>query len=595
MATKYTRSLSESISGGLETWSNSLGKAYKALTPSVWTGDYPAEAWQDWYAKSAKPSSDVDMTVYGEFATPETLDRLYEGWDSHRLHQEWMQRALPKLNALFREFSTTLKPEEKSALTLQPIDESLDSESINRIAARNEAIKQTLRDVRASILGLPNSADKTQAGQLRDEFLGWLKETSLNGSMRSDNSVTPEQYAEWRADPNDAKRVNAHYRLNEEGQRQLDRLADYNLLTTFQTSLHHRPSFLKSGGIMGAIGNTLSMATAPVWGDISMVPQQNLRALVRGNPKSTVVAALTQDDYTRNWRKTNPEFAKGVWAGAAVPQLSAADPDGMDFAFSSPSTLLGAAAQYPTNYLLLSGLTTGQQRGDLISAGRKLDRVSPIIEQDPSGAVSRQAQFERARALDSKHGDIQRDAWRGFSDYLPAKIYALNDLLGAPKDKPYIKPFYPSAFVNDAVMAIPGMLGDPQNLASMAAGGFGALLSKGSRIAQLLAMLGHQAKEAPFEAAFNTGQSIAQNPQSINQYFTAPDPNVTLRTRDGRIPDPSKREEYFQAVADRDQQAQTDLRATREWLNTQSQYAKQKPASGGSKPPFRVPFVVPWR
>lgn len=553
---KSTRPLMASILGGAADAAQSAQKraadaaqlaqkTYESVTPPVWRGDYSPEQWQEWYAASQKPEPSVPGMPQG-----------YESLDSRALHQEWLKRAQPTLVRLFRQFYQA-----------------------NGMRLPQSAVRQ----VHLSVLGMPHSGDE-KTSQLRGQFFDWLRSKTLVGDERSDNSVTPEQLEQWSIPQGDTlpeilgnvpDAMNAHYRLNESGQEQLAALADYNLLTAFQTDPDHRPSFLKSPA-MSYIGSTVAKVAEPLTFDTSGISGAITRGLRQGDPRSVLVATLTQDDYSRKRMESDPEYANRVWTGAAVPQFSAASPEGMDFKFNSGNTALGSATRWMTNFLLKQGLTE-QQRQDIYDFQRLNQRVTPVRRADADTPLFGNEQARRTAALGRRVSDLEADAWRGVSNYTPRAIYEINDTLGTN-----IKPFYPPAAVNDALMAVPGMLGDAQNFLSTAAtGGFGLLAGGKSGVKNLIQALKGNLYEAPSEAGYNAGLSMADNPgQSWSDYMTKPDKGVTLRTKAGKIPDPTNRQEYEQAVRDLDEQAQKDLMEVRKWLDTQ-----RKPAEAQSPKP----------
>lgn len=547
---KATRPLMASLLGGAADAAQGLQNLYESDTPAVWRGDYTPEQWQQWYAASQQPGADRPA------ASVPGAPQGYGSMDSHALHQAWLERAAPTYTRLFQQFY-------KSSGVRAP--------------------RSVVQQVQNAVLGRPHTPSE-QADQLKGQFFDWLRDRTLVGDERADNSVTPEQLEAWSTPQGDTlgeivgdvpNAMSAHYRLTPAGQEQLAALADYNLLTAFQTDQAHRPSFLKSPE-MGRIGNTVAQLSEFLTFDTSGISGANNDALRQGDPRNSLVATLTQDDFTRERMKSDPEFANRVWTGAAVPQFSAASPEGMDFKFNSGNTLLGGATRYLTNFLLQQGLSDSQ-RQDIYDFQRLNNRVTPVRQPDSDTPILGDEQARRAARLSSRVGDIEANAWRGISDYTPQAIYAINDKFGTN-----IKPFYPPAIVNDAVMTVPAIVADPQNLAMTAlSGGLGMLSGGKAGVKNLVRALKDNLYEVPSEAGYTAGISMANNPdQSWSDYITKPDRGVTLRTKAGKIPDPTNRQEYEQAVTDNNQQTQKDLMEVRKWLDTQ----RKPPKAQSPKP-----------
>ena len=537
---------------------------YNLFANDVWDGDYSPEQWRQWYAASGAPGA----------APPRfhpMMQHKYDDKDEYALHQEYLARAKPTFDRLFVQYKRSLSPERQAEFMYAAPQGGLLGSLFGDTSGQTDANQRTralVQDVRNSILGLPFNRENARAEAIRNEFLDYVRMTALLGDQRADNSVSPEQYAQWSSDSAGVfDAASAKYRLNNVGRQQLAQLADYNLLTAFQTDQIHRPEHLKSAPL-SVVSNVVSGLAAPLFGDISGIPDSNQKSLWSGTPRNALAAVLTQDDFSRQRMRDDPNFAKRVWTGAAVPQLSFASPTGMDWASSNPSTALGYATNwlsnpmyYPSGYL---GMTE-QKRQDWLDAASKLDRVTPIRSRDLSDPVADSQDWQSDRELANDLREIVGRGYRGFSDNLPAHIYRFND------QNPFgvkITPFYPPALVNDAVMSAPAVLGDPQNLLlSALGGGWGALRGAGSKA--MVTSLKNLVADAPAEMGYGTAVSVANTPQSIEEYASAPDPNVTLKTPSGATPNPANRQEYEQAVTARRDETQNVLSKARSFLDTQ--------------------------
>ena len=487
-----TRPLSASIAEGFSGLGRRLGDVLSYVTPDIYEkGDYAPQQWEKWYADTQP------------------------GGVHYERHQEFLQRLEPVLERRYQEFKNALrsgawKPE--------------DSPPMPKSRRSSKEISDKVKDV---IRGKPVGNDP-QARVYARLFLDYMRDNSLGGRSAR-NSVTPEQYAEWQAFKPGGEGIgqaaNAPYRLNDAGKDNLERTIDYNLMTTFQTDPVHRPAFLKSGLLMGNVQNLVGMAYPS---GIGMAAQQ-LGNVWGGDPVSAVDNAVMWDDYSRQKFAENPYYWNDRLAGATIPQASALTAEGLEEKAQGGGSMMGTATRYLSAPLLFPNLSESE-RQTLVDYARHYSRYSPIMpELNPRESAQR---LDLARQLNTQ----EAEAWQGFSTVLPEQIKQFNKATGLN-----IKPTYGSAAMNDLAMVVPGILGDPQNVAQTA---LAAATGGMSGLAQ--ALLGSVA-EIPGEGGFNTAISISNTPQSISEYLFSSNPGVPIRTPDGRIPEPDS-QEYDEAL-----------------------------------------------
>jgi hypothetical protein len=470
------------------------------------TEDYSPQQWQDWRTA------------------------IQPGGPQHAKHQEFLRRIEPVLNRRLDEFVDAWKGGWRP--------EGFDKETVSE-RPRADEVRDILRG------NTPPSEQSPAARQFVNRFLGYMQSNSLGGS-EAQNPVTPEQLQEWQTPsyvpevsslsgvPGAAAGVlkqlrdnmNAKYRLTDDGRENLERLMDYNLLTTFQTDRIHRPDFLKSGAAMGLVQNAVGMLYPP--SAMSGMPSQQFGNLWDADPASALDNAIMWDDYSRQKFAENPYYWNDFVTGGMVPQASALSSTGLERKQSGGDSAYGQATRWLTNPMLFPNLTE-QERQYLYEFLGNEDRFTQIRpERAPrKGSV-------RTKLKDELLG-YEREGWDSVSTVFPEAVRGFNKTFGTN-----VTPFYPPRFVNDVGMVVPAMVGDPQNAAMTAVAALGGPLSLG---ASLLS----QAKEIPAEGGFNTAMSLANQPQSWQDYFTKPDTEIPLRTPSGDIPRPDL-PEYDEAL-----------------------------------------------
>lgn len=497
-----TRPLSASIAEGFSGLGRRIGDALSYITPDVYEkGDYAPQQWEKWYADTQP------------------------GGVHYERHQEFLRRLEPVLDRRYREYKDALK-----SGAWRP-------EAMPEIAKTGRSNKEVSDKVKDIIRGKPVGNDP-EARAYASLFLDYMRDNSLGGRSAR-NSVTPEQYAEWQTfkpgGEGIAQAANAPYRLNNAGKDNLERTIDYNLMTTFQTDPVHRPAFLKSGLLMGNLQNLVGMAYPS---GIGMAAQQ-LGNVWGGDPVSAVDNAVMWDDYSRQKFAENPYYWNDRLAGATIPQASALTAEGLEEKTQGGGSMMGTATRYLSGPMLFPNLSE-KERQTLIDFQRQYSRYTPIIpkpdDYDYTGQLFADEEETQRLDLARQLNAQEAEAWQGFSTVLPEQIKQFNKATGLN-----IKPTYGSAAMNDLAMVVPGILGDPQNVAQT------ALAAATGGMSGLVRALLSTAAETPGEGGFNTAISIGNTPQPLNEYLFSSNPGVPLRTPDGRTPAPDSRE-YDEAL-----------------------------------------------
>jgi hypothetical protein len=474
------------------------------------TEDYAPQQWQEWQS-SVQP-----------------------GGPQHAKHQEFIRRVEPVLQRRFKEFAAAWsggwRPEGY-------VDDPV----------RNRLSVQQVFDIFRGTL--PPAEQSPDARKWANRFLDYMKSHSLGGSD-AQNPVTPEQLQEWQTPssvpdvsnlsevPGAAAGVlkqlrdnmNAKYRLTDAGRGNLERLIDYNLLTTFQTDRTHRPDFLQSGPSLGVMQNLVGMAYPS--SAVSGMPAQQLGNVWDADPASALDNAIMWDDYSRQKFAENPYYWNDFLTGGTVPQASALSSTGLNRKTGGGDSALGQATRWLSGPMLFPNLTgfTDEERQNLHEFMGNEDRFTQIR---PEGLTD--GEHAGRTTLKNNIADAEAQSWDSVSTLFPEAVRGFNKTFGTN-----ITPFYPSRFVNDLGMVVPAMVGDPQNVAQTAVSALGGPLALGASLLGQLA-------EIPAEGGFNTAMSLSNTPQSWGDYFTKPDTQIPLRTPSGRIPEPDL-PEYEEAL-----------------------------------------------
>ena len=555
---------------------------------------YTPQAWQNWYAATQRPATtfapqDAYKPQYPSLGDPILGAPASAYWNREapveQVYGEWLNRAKPKFHSLFKEYVASLPVEMQQQIRPQRQKGGFLSSLVGgdpSVSEANAAKKALLDDISGGVLGMPYNPENELANSLRDGFFEWLRATSLGGKMAPDNSINPAQREAWQQSGGDtlqefassvADNASINYRMNPEGRRQADRLADYNLLVAFQDTGTNIPAAIQQPFLgMGGIQNAISGATEWMFSGVTGIPDANQIAAIQRTPEATLRAVLTQDDYTRKMRQEDPDYVKRAWRGGYMPQYAAGSPEGLEFSANNPATGFGYATNWLTNPMMFPQKSE-PERQNLLDTSAQLGAVTPVIEPSGDPAVDAIEHGQR-RVLNADLDAMQSSAWKGVAEQTPKMIYGYNDAIGDRIGFP-ITPRYASAFVNDAAMMVPAMAGDPQNLAQLAlTGGIGALAGGG--IKSVVKPLLQYLQESPAELGYTTALSKSANPQSWSDYIFAPDPGVTLRTKGGKTPDPTNRQEYEQALADQQDEQKNILGRAGSFLSTQQRRAASK-------------------
>jgi hypothetical protein len=589
------------------------------LTPDYYSrnGTYAPEQWSEWYERSQT------------FGTPEFVK-----------HQDFIAKATPRYQKRLEEFLQYAEARQQNDPGYGEGWGIFWDEFYGPMvedAAQRKVMGQPLT---------PDVAAAPEVVQATENFVGdffnWMRETSIAGDERPDTSVTPEQMEEWRNDPDFGNRMQSEWRMTPEGQAAYAKLLDYNFLNAFQEG-YHRPEPLHSqmlgsiGGIMGAMQE--GMAYGANAGEAGTQLGQAQVGLVN-NP--TPGNALTYVNEVDRFAETqDPEFYNSWLMGSAAPQMSLMTGTGLDLKTFSGNTPYGQATRNMTNAVMMNNFSR-RERGDFDQFMNLNDRWTPIR---PAGMG------EESEQLAARGRQLETDNWRQVSAYTPRWIRYLNSMIAAPpqtwggetppatagmkvdprnawvgpaltpmSDKereyedwrvsqggtpqpqpdpdPYAKvgitPFVPSAFVNDAAMIVPGIVGDPANAVSTAIiGPTAAGLSYragagpvGSYVNALRAMTANNVGDFPGEMGFSAGISLTQTPQTPLEYFTQPDPNNPIRTSTGEVP-AADTKEYMDALEKFDQDRQDTVTSTQNVLRKQLKGVRKTPRGRAVTRPSR--------
>lgn len=435
-----------------------------------------------------------------------------------------------------------------------------------------------LRNVDQRKLSPRDQRVREKAMYLRSQFMDWMQSRSMGGSEVGDTSVTPEQFEQWRNDPDRSKALNADYRLSPAGQEMLRNTVDYNLFSTFQTD-QHRPLPLRSP-LMNVVGSTIGSmyeqaTTALDPSADSMEPNtpagRQGRFIHSPNPVNAMRYAM---GLYKDTQKADPEFYNTLQGGSQVPQASLMTVDGLANKTTTGATPWGRFVNDADIFLRGMLANAGLGAGAANAADR--DVVSQIVRTQDRPTPIRYPEKSAAGAVDAIKGwvDGQRD---GATVYFPRWM----DKAGFQSP-----PRFPSAFVKDAANLPVDLVTDPATALSMAVSApLGVLRGIASRsVGQ--ALLGAAApfyglaREVAPELATSTGITLTQTPQSYYDYFTKADPSNPLRTPEGKIPDPTNKKEYNAAVAQWEGNREKALQSGRQFLQNQASLAAEakKPA-----------------
>jgi len=522
---------------------NVVQPAVDYFSPDLYKSDsggrYSDRNWEEWYERSS---------LYG---TPE-----------YAKHMDFLGMAGPKLDAY-----------------LAPWLASRSEEARARI---RESIKEVAPLFRAKILGIKPPINVSPEGEqlaqtMVNDFLSWMRDTSIIGDDRPDTGVTPDEAESFRQDPSFRNRANADWRLTDTGVDAAKKLLDYNLFATFQTGLHS-PEPLQ-GAAINAIGAGLGVAyeNLPLTSLGSVRPdslpgdqiaRKQLGFIMSPDPGSAL-------DYTmevmRYAERKDPRFFNDWASGSYLPQFSAMTASGLSQKSESGNTRYGRATRYLTTPVMMNNFNR-DERGALVDVLNDIDRLTPIR---PEGTAD---EINDLRVRGTK---LEGDNWRQVSARLPMWIRYLNQGLQeiptspqawagdvtssdpsnpwfGPTDRPEnapepssdpgadgpIVPFHSTAAFNDALMVVPGIAGDPINAGVAALTGVGSLgLNARARVPILknLASSGRAAAKAEFgdvkgEMGYNTGISLSMTPQTMQGYLSDPDPNNPIRDQYGQTP-----------------------------------------------------------
>jgi hypothetical protein len=517
-----------------------------SMLPNLYTqGDYADSQWEDWFNKT-RPRDELNRPL-----TQEGLE-----------HMRFMETASERLEQRMFEF----------------------------VAANPEAAKrfssEDAEEARYSILGLQRQPRTETGRQLLDEFLGWMQQGGLGEEGAGDTSVTPMQMEEWQNDPDPVRRRNANYRLSPIGKQAMQKTIDYNLFATFQTDPYHRPVALQNpmiSGIGGLVGSVFDLSGGVNQAFADTPGNRQNRAVLTPSPLNAMRYSMGLYDKTKQKDEQNrPIVDPELWntsAGSPIPQGSLMTHIGLENKMATPNTSYGAATQAMTARLMMPQFQRhaddyNKQRIDFYM-GRQAEHPMPEYSQTPQN-VSDYVTFLRnnarftpirfpdhsATALTEQGKTMEGDNYRQITTNFPQFVRKF----GHPG-------FYPSAFVNDAAMVIPSIAGDPGN-AAMTAGMAGLGVATGGGFPAVGAAIAGNAGDIPSELGFNTAMTLGQTPQTPWEYFTQPDPNVPLRTPDGRIPEPTL-PEYDTALEEYKESRQKTLDDMGAFNNNQQKQANK--------------------
>lgn len=504
--------------GGIARW---LMDAPAKYTPPVWSGDYSPQQRMEWYYSLAQdPAMQKKHAEFESAAYPAMVNRLAEYRNYLRYN---LDGDLPPLT------------------------------------------DQTLSNIGGRLLGKPFDPEDKFAEDYTRGFLDWLRESST-GSLAPDQSVTPEEKAQWDNDPSLRNSLNSNYRLTESGQKNLDKERDYELLRTFQTDPAHRPIFLQSAPTTAAFSGISSLTY-----DGTGMSSQQLANTLAGTPAAAMENALMWDNHYRERMSKQPGYWNDMVGGAVLPSGSATNIYGLGRKTTDGDSSVGRWTRWLSGPMKRSDLSE-RQREDYNNFKTLNSRQTPIR----SGKDVFGEQSEKARELAAKSDAMESQDEKIISDNFPGMVNAVNDATGMN-----IAPFYPSAFVNDLGMVGPNIAGDPLNALAFLPSAALGVATKG------ISGLGHallaQAADAPNEGAFSAALSLTNTPQSAWDYVSKPDPGVTLRDSSGNIPDPLNRKSYEKALQSKVDGRQTILQGMQAWLkNNDPDYGKKKPVFGPS-------------
>lgn len=539
-----------------------LSAMYRAMVPSLYgEGDYSDPQWQEWLSKSQQ------RDAAGRPVTQEGLE-----------HMRYLEAAKPIFVQRAGEFIAKY-PDLAQRYSAEDGQAAMDSVlGLRRLRPDEQGAKEF-----ASLL----------LSYVRDTGIFPQQDDGKPSAEQKDLSVTPEQYEKWPNDPTpgpklfgsgpgslpSAKQLNARYRLAPAGQEAMQRTMEYNLLSAFQTEPQHRPLPLQNPLISGIAGPVASVVDSGL--SLRDPTSQNTpgtrqtKAVFNPSPLNSMRYAMGVYDEAQ---QADPEFWKGS-RGSPVPQGSLMTPEGLMTNMNTSNTAYGDAYKFLTYPLMKPAYksVTGEwvfteaDRQALLDYEHLNDRVTPV--RHPDSTVDFNA-LTAAVKQDHDH------------DYQKATVYTpqLAKALGMPG-------FYPSPFVNDFAMVVPGILGDPANAAFTAAtGGLGVALGGGPRaIGQALLS---NASDIPSEGAFNTGLTLGYAPETYFNYFTGLDnlgsdgfPQYTnpLRTKSGRTPHPDL-PEYDTAVKAFEEAREKNLDEIKRVNENQRKQTEQWMKSRGGRP-----------
>ena len=585
-------------------------------------GDYKPEQWNDWYAKSAT-----------------------HGTEEYRQHLDFLERAEPRLNERLKEFhDSEFRRKHYPDASLEKDEEY------------SEFYRQLVLGAYNAILGVPppSGADPS-VDEYRQQFLDWMRATSLGGPESPDTSVTPEEYAQWGSDRD--------YRLTPTGAQAMAKLKDYNLFTAFQTD-DHMPAGMSTpmmAGPMGLMGALYDISTT---GKVDPITSSQIGAT---NYDPSPLSAMR---YVMQWDKkgqqTDPEKWSQSWLEANIPQGSLINPDGgLKTKFATGDTAYGRATRHLTTpWMMLQH--SRADRGGLVDLLNRTDRMTPIGYPE---------NFEEDRRLKEIGDGIEQGTWSQWSMYLPKWIRDVNSVIAAtsqawggelpdpppgmkwtpaaggappqlvpmsqyeqeyqnwrdqqtpeggwdsllpaaervaaaqrradandpdPYAKGFITPFYGTQAMNDMIGAVPGVMGDPANWAfAGGAGVISGLLSAGQRLPALLRTLrASTIGDVPSESAFNTALSASITPQTPFEYLTEPSPSMPFVEPGEELP-AADSPQYMEKLKEYENYTKRSLSDIRNQQNLYPSPELFPPGRGGSRKrqavlnPQQRPFTNP--
>lgn len=604
---------------------------YSQVAQDGYYGGYSPDQWSEWYERSQ---------TYG---TPEFAK-----------HQDFVSKAQPRYERRLEEFLKYAEQRQQEDPSYGEGWGVFWDEFYGPMV--EEAAKQKVLgapvgpDVRAS----PEAMQAADA--MVSDFFGWLKDTSLFGEERPDTSVTQEQMDEFERDPDSSKRMNAEWRMSPAGQEAYAKLLDYNFLNAFQEGEHRpdplQSQALSTIGAFfgGAYENMTARVNNAQMGMPSLSPafvpqaRQGERIgraqfdLVNSPSPGNALEYVNQVDQFAATQ--DPEFYNTWLMGSAVPQMSLMSPTGLDNKTFSGNTGYGRLSRSLTDAVMMNNYNRAE-RGAFTDFMNANDRGTPVR---PAGMA------EESEAAVAAGREIERDNWKQVSARFPMWIRSLNSMIAAqpqvwggetptapsgmkwdntnpfigpqavplsaeerqyekwratqpgvaqpeqPDPDPYAKigitPFVPSAFVNDAAMVIPGILGDPANAVSTAVvGPLAAGMSyaagagpAGSFINSLRAMLANNASDLPGETAFNTAITLGITPQTPGEYLSQSDPGNPVVNSQGVTPaaDTNEYRKAFEEWENKRQEGVTN--AQNVWRKQQSGIRKATTSGAITRP-----------